>query len=222
MKNLLITLAALMLVLGCKKERTTYAPVGLKRNFSFKEGSYWIYRDSISGREDSCYVERLSDYITNTYSGREKGNQSMREIFSVYLLQKPIDKMIKEETQWTIEFNTLGFGLGYSTQSPFSIINDADSFGGVSILLYNKNYPIQISSNIEKYSNFVLNGYDFTNVYHIKNSPNDAPSVYFNDSVGYIKMNVNLGYKWYDKLTKNFVTKYRNQVWELQRCKIIK
>lgn len=44
-----------MLVMGGKKEHILYLSDDIK-NYFYKPGSYLIYRDSATGREDSCYV----------------------------------------------------------------------------------------------------------------------------------------------------------------------
>ena len=47
----------------CKKNTVTQVPLdpAFKAAFNFKAGSYWIYKDSISGRMDSFFVRRNSD-----------------------------------------------------------------------------------------------------------------------------------------------------------------
>lgn len=47
-------------IIGCKKS-IIHDPLNpeLKKRYSFKEGSYWIYKDSLTGREDSFFVSRF-------------------------------------------------------------------------------------------------------------------------------------------------------------------
>lgn len=56
----------IMLFEGCKKnDNPSIIPVeaGLKSNFSYKTGSYWIYKDSVSGAIDSAFVtSNITDY----------------------------------------------------------------------------------------------------------------------------------------------------------------
>ncbi|MES2479686.1 MAG: hypothetical protein V4561_11410 [Bacteroidota bacterium] len=83
MKNSLI-----MFFAGCKKKnQTIYLSEDIKRNFSFKPGSYWIYRDSISGREDSCYIGLSRLFTTN----EDRKNTIFVEILQVGFTQVPID-----------------------------------------------------------------------------------------------------------------------------------
>lgn len=63
MKKYIAVFAVLGLLLtACKKNNTYYGLLDpeLKRNFSFKPGSYWIYRDSLSGRIDSFFVSAIA------------------------------------------------------------------------------------------------------------------------------------------------------------------
>jgi hypothetical protein len=66
MKKHFIWLAAVILFAfaACKKSSTTQIYTidpGLKSGFAFKAGSYWIYKDSVSGEIDSVYVSGYSD-----------------------------------------------------------------------------------------------------------------------------------------------------------------
>lgn len=216
MKNVLILLTVLVFILGCEKVHTYYVPEEIKRNFSFKEGSYWIYRDSISGREDSCYIKEIS----TSMAGRDYGggrSESNYEIFSVHFLQKPVDKTIKEETRWTIQYNKLGFGLAYSTKS---ILSGLDR----GFLLFNDYYPFRISPTVQKLPTYILNSNTFTNVYNLTNNKDKEGEypILFNDSVGYLKMNVKVSYAEYNDTTKKFDSFHLHQIWELQRCRVIK
>ena len=58
---------------ACKKDNannnTPFIPItaGLKANFGYKTGSYWIYKDSLSGEIDSAYVNNY--YLDSFYKG---------------------------------------------------------------------------------------------------------------------------------------------------------
>jgi len=57
----LVVLAVLIIFSGCKKNPgngTQIVPIeaGLKANFGYQPGTYWIYKDSVSGETDSAYV----------------------------------------------------------------------------------------------------------------------------------------------------------------------
>ena len=63
LKTLLLPLLALFAFAACKKDAHSgnngqYFPLdaSFKQHFVFKPGSYWIYRDSVTGQTDSAYV----------------------------------------------------------------------------------------------------------------------------------------------------------------------
>jgi hypothetical protein len=69
MKNLTLVMLALAVCSACKKTTSNDVPVdaALKSDFSYKPGSYWIYKDSVSGNVDSAYV------VSNTSEYHEHG-----------------------------------------------------------------------------------------------------------------------------------------------------
>ncbi|HRO42990.1 MAG TPA: hypothetical protein PL009_09155 [Flavipsychrobacter sp.] len=56
-----------IIVCSCNKEKTTRVPVNaeLKKNFNYDVGSYWVYRDSLTGDIDSLFV------VNNEQSGSD-------------------------------------------------------------------------------------------------------------------------------------------------------
>lgn len=97
MKNLLIITLAILFFTSCKKkDNTYYISKETKRNLSFMSGSYWIFRDSISGKEDS-FISTNGTYIVNR--GREDDNP-IHEVFLTGLKQMSKDSAIKEENSW--------------------------------------------------------------------------------------------------------------------------
>lgn len=60
-----IVIAAL--IAGCKKKETPFYPIEdqrLKEGVDFKQGSYFIYRDSASGHEDSLFISFAIEAVT--------------------------------------------------------------------------------------------------------------------------------------------------------------
>jgi hypothetical protein len=58
---------------SCKKEietRTYYLDQGIKDWMYFKKGTYWVYRDSVSGAIDSAWVD--TSYINMVYLERSR------------------------------------------------------------------------------------------------------------------------------------------------------
>lgn len=67
--HFLLLLLLMGTLLSCNKEpkyKTVYLDAGLKAAFNNKPGSYWIYRDSVTGELDSVY---LTERILKIYTG---------------------------------------------------------------------------------------------------------------------------------------------------------
>jgi hypothetical protein len=204
MKNLLLIITMLMFAVGCKKkENIYYLSDEVKRNFFFKPGSYWIYRDSISGMMDSCYLS--SSMIQILDNPRVTASYSKLELLSLDFLISPLDTSIKDKNELymgVVENNLLAdyiFKLDrnhiqrlvHGTPLPISA-PDSKKFGKKdSVNILNK---------------YTVLGVDYENVGEIW--VNNHEQHYINDSVGFIKM----------KVFNDSV----NFVWELQRYKIIK
>lgn len=197
MKNLLITLAAIMLVLGCKKERVKYLSDDIKKNYSYKPGSYWIYRDSATGREDSCYVySNAILFVDNTkYSSRSSSSKYDKEQY--INVRMDLVTMIKgRKGSIDIEyrfFNNSLIGLFGNPLDPLSF------FGPLNINQQTLNGRDEFLPSIS------LQGKEFLNTYKIID---ESGLYYFNDGVGLIKIN-NI----YDSVAYN---------WEIVRYNVIK
>jgi hypothetical protein len=86
MKNITFVVIMLAGLHSCRKPITHY-PINasLKAAFNYKVGSYWIYRDSISGMIDSFYV------TDNTYSnGTSPGDSYSIEQIEIRISEKNI------------------------------------------------------------------------------------------------------------------------------------
>ena len=70
MKNRLLALSTILVLVGCSRfTRYTYVDAALKKDFDYKMGSYWVMRDSVSGRIDSFYVasHNVTHAVDHTY-----------------------------------------------------------------------------------------------------------------------------------------------------------
>lgn len=144
-ENILITLIALLFVLGCKKkeDHTDYLSEEIKRNFSFKPGSYWIYRDSISGREDSCYINDSKIQVDVDSNTGDYSEPDFVELISLHFYQKPLDTSIKDKMEiWlSVVMNKIGGGVAVKN-------NNARSLFGLCLLPINeKNLEINKFKN---------------------------------------------------------------------------
>lgn len=198
MKNVLIIFVALLFFTSCKrKDNTIYLSEDIKRNYSFKPGSYWIYRDSISGREDSCYIGLLRLFTAN----EDRKNTRFIEVLQVGFTQVPIYAASTEKISREIRF-----------MKNLIVINEFSCFYPIAQSKQNVSWE-SFSGTTEWLANYKLDGTKYQNVFNINFEPTNNSNSYYrnywlNDSIGFIKMR-ELG----DTV---------NYVWELQRFKIIK
>lgn len=99
--NGLILLFASFMLFSCSKTETPWPGDPLiKKRFGFKPGSYWIFRDSISGRVDSCYLYSLEYKQTKGPAT----NPYISELLYIQLKQQPLDSTISSTRYWTYSF----------------------------------------------------------------------------------------------------------------------
>jgi hypothetical protein len=191
MKNLIITLAALMLVMGCKKEHTLYLSEDIKKNFSYKPGSYWIYKDSVTGREDSCYFLNTTTSFQEPSVGSTYSDYDKVELMVLTTKLATLHK--SKKTNIEIEF--------YLYSDVLSGALDRSSSNSIP---FGCNLPISEEAikkyNLSNYLEFLptinINGSDFKKAYIIKL---DSSSFFLNESVGLLKMKTtydSVAYNW--------------------------
>ncbi len=214
-KVVFVLFLLIIIFLGCIPYNiNTPVNSNLKSAFYFRPGTYWIYKDAISGRVDSFYVRKIDsaynvtisgyisgDYLNVSISDRIVGNSSSPDTF-IYEAFQLSDSTFSLQAEYNNSTNSLGTGALFSY--PFKL-------GG---------FPSgdqAYCSNI--YPSYTLNGQSFSNVAEIShNSQSSLPgSPYYydtyeiNSDIGIIKMNLNHPY---DSL--------KTKVWELQRWHIVK
>ncbi len=212
MKATLI-LVVLTIVLSTCSKKTTYTPVDaeLKTNFWYKVGTYWVYRDSLNGEEDSFYVAETSD-LTNVASDNN-GNTEEEIDMKIYVY----DTKKIEEIHFGVGRNLFGIGFrdriySYVVDCGYNIFSVQNHSLFASSYSSNFNFG-ELLQTIPK---FTLNGKDYNDVYvfHHKNvgslgsSSNDT--LYINEQVGIIQMRINHST---DSLFKQ---------WKLERFNIIR
>ncbi len=182
----------------------------MKAAFNYQKGSYWIYKDSLTGKEDSfsvTYVEAFSsetdnsvtDYIHITITEFNLSTFTDTTVWELSMAGNTIG-LNWNEPRFNAITNYLPF-LNY----PFTkglVLDGADNTGIVTNIftVYNLN---QITFNTVAQINDTLT-FTKPTYYHY------SDWFYFNDSVGIVKMSLNHPQ---DSI---------NKVWELERWKIIK
>ena len=118
MKNVVLSLLAIALVFAaCKKNKTTIVPVdaGLKSSFNYKTGSYWIYKDSISGAIDSIYV--TANQTEYYLAGGCVIERNAPEIESIIISLSFAETNSTDTEKWTYRMDGDKFYLGMYNNS---------------------------------------------------------------------------------------------------------
>ncbi|WP_291133438.1 hypothetical protein [Flavobacterium sp. UBA7682] len=193
MKYSLTLLIAFFFFTACQKERTLYLTDDIKRNFSYKPGSYWIYRDSATGREDSCYVIKNTTYFDETDYGSLIDYDKIERL-EIKMKLATIHKGNK--TNIEIEFLMRGNFLNALFGS------DIEDVFGCYMPISEQTYQAKLPNTYIPFKN--VSGENFDKVYEIPT----ASGMYYLNNVGLIKMKMP-----YYSVTYN---------WELVRHKVIK
>ena len=233
-KHLFLICLISILIYGCSKPKVTYYPINaqLKAAFNYQVGTYWIYRDSISGREDSFYVIENNASVNNhidKYGGGYTMDFIAIEIKELNISPLPISNIVQyydfgyfinilviatSETKiytGNIQYCPM---INYPYHDPIQLTN----LGG-PVASYSETSRI---SNI--YNTFNLNGTFFNNTIEVNHSasiiaqmnyPLTNPYSYSDDffispDAGIIKMRL------------NHPQDTIHRVWELERYKIVK
>ncbi len=101
MKNITLSLLTIILIFSaCKKNNGTIVPVdaGLKSSFNYKPGSYWIYKDSLSGATDSVYV--VANTIEYYLAGGCVPSKNAPQIESISILLSFAKSNLSDSEQW--------------------------------------------------------------------------------------------------------------------------
>lgn len=197
-KYLAIIIAALMLAACNKGDDKPYIPLNtqLKNSYSFKEGSYWIYKDSITGRRDSFFV----DYYQYIKSVDQGGSNT--EKINLVIKDYPIDTPLSDSSSWL--FTLLN---GETMALQYQHLISPNEFFIITYLNYG--YPFVTGYNPDHslytlvYPSLLINNQSYTNVARLISG---ADSYYMRDSIGFVKINMH-----YQSI---------RVLWELQRYHI--
>src|ERR1700684_1632372 len=93
---LLPTILLLLLINGCSKKNNSSTPIDpmVKKYFSYKPGTYWIYTDSLNRRTDSFVVMKQNNTVIPDNNG---GYNQETDFISIYDNGTKIDS-----TQWCL------------------------------------------------------------------------------------------------------------------------
>ena len=219
MKKYIPFIVFVFLFTACsKKHEPTYSYISsdTKKHFYFKPGSYWIYRDSISGRTDSFYVRKSALLML---SG---GANNIVETLNLEIVQKISDTTNKDSILWQYTFRYTSLILSYYNFSKNVSYNSTQYYpfkSSIEDTSYTTNgYNTTFGRYIDAFS-LASNTFRDTWAFYEKDSNAKSMSDYYtlnyfmNDSVLLIKMRQNYSVTYAPTI---------NEVWELQRWYIVK
>jgi hypothetical protein len=199
----LICIGLLCLVSACRKKNNPM-PIStdLIKYFDYKIGTYWIFRDSISGRIDSFCVTN-NQFSTNL-------NGSNEDNIDIPIAEYTGGHINPDSLTWSIDLNSNWFMLNIKSPKPyFTYVTNAQPLF---------TYPFTVSQQLSILLTFSINGNNYINVAQIVQNTESVGSsnpyayndlFYVNSDIGFVKLRIshpgsNIYY-----------------VWELQRNNII-
>ena len=203
MKKTFYLLSLILLIASCTRKTNYPVNSDLKSSFSYKPGTYWIYRDSISGEMDSFYVtEQHLDNYKN-----EAENYTYDQI-GTYICQVSLDSNLSDTSKWRISILKNQIYVEWSWYSN----EDYFLFGPIQ-------YPFVVKKNGDENNrvvaiipNYDINGITFSNI-AVCNSDTVSQvyaTIQINADAGIIKINgrstMGSGHK----------------IWELQRWHLVR
>ena len=175
----------------------------LKSEFVYKVGTYWIYRDSISGRIDSAYVTE------NFSSVREISNGKFESV-ATKIIQREIGLFPADTTYWWVILEGTYIYLGYEHDS------SSQSFRTEAI-----SYPEfnNTTINVEAVKNLNIAGIQYPLLYKVPYRIPEIPSlpVSYNKDFFYLDRK-----NWMVMMDLDHPAEYVRHVWQLLRCHIVK
>jgi hypothetical protein len=174
-KYITVTTLLLLAFAACNKKDEALAPLdaALKSCFSFKPGSYWIYRDSLSGRRDSFFISVCS-------GGKLESQTHTDEQLVLHI--KRYDTQATDSLYWTVLLH----------DGHFVTWRYCNRVSGTDV-----HYPFISSDTVAVIPQFVVNGVCYNSVasFYLAtgNASADSSRLFVKDSVGLVKISFNAG-----------------------------
>jgi hypothetical protein len=199
------------MAIACKKtDNPTPVSPDLEKYFSYKRGTYWIYKDPVTGESDSFAVVR------NTTEEIEDNNGG-HNVETASVLAYNNDTLIKAGWQWLLNGNVVSFDYrGMHGMAKF--IYPFENIGTVFASGGDTNYVEQV------YPTYTLSGNLFNEValmYHTARQGGSFNDTFFiSKDVGMVKMKMSIVNDSINKVYNPGVDSF-NANWELQRYHIV-
>ena len=179
MKKILFLIAlTATCVWGCSRPKPIYHYVStdIKNDFNFKPGTYWIMRDSLSGRVDSFFVTNNNDDFSSTRTGSYAFPAEFSENIRINISDYSTDAFHASDSQhWSYYFvsdnSTSDFvGFAYHSLPYFPYIDNRTVSYGFS---YPKHDSFFLATKYDTtdtleinnvFANYEINGNSFSKV----------------------------------------------------------
>jgi hypothetical protein len=223
MRTHIVIIAVITLAFcACQKHNITHYTINadLKAAFNYQVGTYWIYRDSVSGTIDSFYVTKNESGTSSVLD--HNGDGYTNESIAVYISEQNINPVLADTANeyWEYHYQSSMFNMNYFSLNKTSVqlfplidypFESTLSGSGPPAAppYYQDGHVISISNS------YTLNGNTFTNVAVVNHIAN-ASALQYND-VFYISQSAGIF-----KMRLNHPLDTFSRVWELQRWKIVK
>lgn len=191
---------------GSDSSNTTYPDASLK-NYYFKPGTYWIYKDSLSGRTDSFYVVASSMEVVPI----DKAASIFDASYVVTIHVANIDSTpIADSSSLVLTFRRLYGYLGYYTGTELT------NYSPLLVDSFTPNFyfttPEDTGTFANAYATYAINGATYSGVTELHfYSAVIADNFFVCKSNGIVKMRIN----------RSLAYENLHRVWELQRSHIV-
>ena len=225
MKAILSILCAVVLF-GCTRSKSVSTPVNsdLIAAFNYKPGTYWIYRDSISGEIDSFFVtDNFSSSLINSGAGTS--------VDDILILISQVNSLSSNsiKNKWQYRYESDMFDVNFidsinKYELYFTPLTNYPDFASHNLCsgcdYFTTDSIYSIVSNSET---FTIGGYTFSDVLEINHIAACSHATVPNNNYGYYNdifyLSKSAGIV---KMVLNHTPDSLNVIWELQRYKIIK
>jgi len=203
---LFVSLMVTYMLSSCKKTNLPNRPVDadLKAAFSYLPGTYWIYRDSISGHVDSFFVTQ------DTHNNYNYNSQYTFDQITVRITAYNVASFADSDT-WEISLYQSTIAIDYDIDL-YSKNTDGIDYYPLTYPFTDGEYIGSTGTNVNTLSilgNYVVDGKTFNNVAQVNYVDGTNDYFYISSDVGIIKMRL------YDNVDSV-------HVWELERWNIVK
>ncbi len=172
---------------------TTFPDKGLVANFNFKTGTYWIYRDSVSGRMDSFYVSNNTTQAWQSLHSTGPGTAYFEYliVYTINISSRNID------SPQLAASSTLSMSLlnNYSTLT-YLINGNMSAYNPFFMYPTSSSIPSSDSTEtnavISSYASYSVSGNLYNNVTEIAHDSTGTSDRFFvSDGTGIVKMRIN-------------------------------